>query len=59
MQSVSKQHDKMNVGGVVHMRLTMPAETAHLAVVEGLTGNPDGRWMETKRTSKAIATTCL
>jgi hypothetical protein len=42
-QQKSTQYDKMNVGGVVHMRLTMPTETAHLAVVEGLTGNPDGR----------------
>jgi hypothetical protein len=42
-QQKSTQHDKMNVGGVVHMRLTMPTETAHLAVVDGLTGNPDGR----------------
>jgi hypothetical protein len=43
MQSVSKQRDKMAIGGIAHMRLTMPTETAHLAVVQGLTGNSDGR----------------
>jgi hypothetical protein len=42
-QQKSTQLDKMAIGGIAHMRLTMPTETAHLAVVEGLTGNPDGR----------------
>jgi hypothetical protein len=42
-QQKSTQLDKMAIGGIAHMRLAMPTETAHLAVVEGLTGNPDGR----------------
>jgi hypothetical protein len=43
MQSGLTKRDKMAIGGIAHMRLTMPTETAHLAIVEGLTGNPDGR----------------
>jgi hypothetical protein len=43
MQSVSTQKDAMQIGGIAHIRLTLPAATAHLAIVEGLTGNPDGR----------------
>jgi len=35
--------DKLQLGGIAKMSITMPTETAHLAVIEGLTGNPDGR----------------
>jgi hypothetical protein len=43
MTQKSTHKDALNVGGIAHMRLTVPTETAHLAIVEGLTGNPDGR----------------
>jgi hypothetical protein len=42
-QQKSTQYDQFQVGGVVHLQVAMPTETAHLAVLEGLTGNPDGR----------------
>lgn len=31
------------MGGIAHLQITVPSETAHLAVIDGLTGNPDGR----------------
>jgi hypothetical protein len=43
MQSRATHKDALLLGGIAHMRLTVPTETAHLAIVEGLTGNADGR----------------
>jgi len=35
--------DHMQLGGIAHLQIALPSDTAHLAVIEGLTGNPDGR----------------
>jgi hypothetical protein len=35
--------DRLQIGGIAHIRLSVPTSTEHLASIQGLTGNPDGR----------------
>jgi hypothetical protein len=43
MSNTMYKNAPFEIGGVAHMKLTVPYAQAHLAIIKGMTGNVDGR----------------